>query len=107
MTFTSHQQYQFTKKQKARHRESQGKKEEEEKERDNIAIDACGNPSKDTSFTNGSMLQPRERKKSAGLQSMQQRSGEIKNDTARLLPRGKSDERYSKIRCADVSSYQC
>lgn len=32
MTFTSHQQYQFTEKLKARHMERQGKKGEEEKE---------------------------------------------------------------------------
>lgn len=82
MTFTSHQQYQFTKKQKAR------ETGQERRGSDSIAIDAGRNSSIETSFPNGSPLKPNEGEKSAGLVSMQQRSGEIENDTARLLPGG-------------------
>lgn len=56
---------------------------------DNNVIDTGRNPSVDTSFPNCSVTQPRQGEKPAGLVSMQQRSGEMEPDTARLLPRGK------------------
>lgn len=80
------------------------RKERRRRRSNNIAIDAGSNPSIETSFPNGSLRQPRKGKKPAEFISMQQRSGEMENDTARLLPRGKSDETCSKISCADTSS---
>lgn len=105
MTFASHQQYQFTKKIKHKGNLKTG---QESWGSDNDAFDTGRNPSIETSFPNASLLQPREGgNKPAGLVSMQQRSEGIANDTARLLPRGKSDESCSKVSCADTSPCQC
>lgn len=80
-------------------------RKERRRESDSIAVDAGRNPSIETSFSERLAAALKwGGGESAGLVSMQQRSGEIESDTARLLPGG--GESYFKIGCADISSHR-
>lgn len=101
MTFTSHQQYQFTKKIKHKGNLKTG---QESWGSDNDAFDTGRNPSIETSFPNAFLVQPREG--AISQKGWYRCSRGDWNDKARLLPRGKSDESCSKVSCADTGPRQ-